>query len=93
MILLESSAMRFKMGALILIAVVAAVTVWQCFTWPAVEMSGRWVNEQRADEELKKIAQSPIRHPPSPMEIAVRVTACAIGVLLGVALTRVVRRH
>jgi len=80
--------MRFKVGALIVIAVLIAFMAWACFTWPVAEMGGRWVH---SDYEAEVVFRNQVERPPTGGEVFVRGIACTASLLLGVALMRVLR--
>ena len=81
--------MKSKICALVAISVLIAFMAWQCFTWPVIEMDGRWVEEEHIETYLA--TSTPHQRPPMPAEIAFRVLTCAASLLLGAALVRVLR--
>jgi hypothetical protein len=83
--------MRFWLGTFIL-CILAAALAWQCITLPSMEMGGWTLHENTADAELALVSGNAVHHPPGSIEIAVRVLACTIGLLVGLKLIRAVAR-
>ncbi len=82
--------MKFKIAALLLIAILLTLMTWQCFTWPVVEMPSRWVDDSK-DIEAEIAAFVPVERPPSGAEVLFRCLACVGSLLLGVSFVRALR--
>jgi hypothetical protein len=89
-LLLESTAMKFKIATVLVITILIASMTWQCFTWPVVETRElRYTSGPDLDARAQ--AEGFVRRPPSGPEVVFRCMACAGSLLLGVALVRALR--